>query len=211
MRKLPSVETLGCTSVICTDKTGTLTTNEMTAVSLVLFEDDQSIKEHNIIGSSYSPTGYVEGIEPGEEIRSKPRGSVADIAAVSALCNDAKILGHDEHSEDEKDFERVGEPTEGRYSIIDIYSRNHCILNSNSKLQLCWNESIDQLPFVFWQKNLVDQRAIAPILFQVALLPKMLMSGERILSELQLLNSIAIEKVCPFFVQRLAQRMEIVC
>jgi hypothetical protein len=93
----------------------------MTAVSLVLFEDDHSVMEHNIIGSSYSPTGYVEGIEPGEEIRSKPRGSVADIAAVSALCNDAKILGHDEHSEDEKDFERVGEPTEGRYSILSIY------------------------------------------------------------------------------------------
>jgi len=101
-------------SVICTDKTGTLTTNEMTAVSLVVFEEDRTVVEHNIIGSSYSPVGHIDGIMSGEEIKSFPYGSVTDIAAVSALCNDAKIVGHDKHAEDEKDYERVGEPTEGK-------------------------------------------------------------------------------------------------
>ena len=89
----------------------------MTAVSLVLFEEDQPVVEHDIIGFSYSPVGYVDGIESGEEIRMVPGGSVADIAAVSALCNDAKIIGRDEHKDDEKTFERVGEPTEGTYVV----------------------------------------------------------------------------------------------
>ncbi len=97
----------------------------MTAVSLVLFEKDGPIVEHEISGSSYSPIGSVEGIPNGEEIQSIPYGAVADVAAVSALCNDAKIVGHDILQKDikgkskkdmksEKEFERVGEPTEGK-------------------------------------------------------------------------------------------------
>ena len=77
----------------------------------------------------------MEGIISGEEIRNAPYGAVADVAAVSALCNDAKIVGNDMNTHEkkqkskrnkeqksEKDYERVGEPTEGMSNPIDRIS-----------------------------------------------------------------------------------------
>ncbi len=100
-------------------QTGTLTTNEMTVVSLVLFESEETVKELYVMGSSYSPIGFVDGILKGKEVQALPSGSVADIAAISSLCNDAKIIGHNVHSDDgEKQYERIGEPTEAALCIL---------------------------------------------------------------------------------------------
>jgi Ca2+-transporting ATPase len=72
----------------------------MTAVSLVILEHDDAgkptIKEHEVEGFSYSPMGKVDGIPYNREVKEQPLGAVADVAAVSALCNDARILGYDD-------------------------------------------------------------------------------------------------------------------
>lgn len=95
----------------------------MTAVSLVMLESenngDISVKEHTISGVSYSPEGTVDGIEQSTEVKINPSGAVYDIAAVSALCNDAIVVaGNDPKTESKRAFERIGEPTEAALCVL---------------------------------------------------------------------------------------------
>ena len=84
VRHMPAVETLGSVSVICSDKTGTLTRNEMTVTSVVL---SSGLLE--IGGVGYAPTGDVasRGVRVGDHERS----ALAQVAAAARLCNDARI------------------------------------------------------------------------------------------------------------------------
>ena len=92
VKRLSGVETLGCTSVICSDKTGTLTMNQMTARSLYFRGESYSVS-----GVGYSTEGVIS---------MKNAGALPDFAPLlqpAAACNDSRL----------RDGEVLGDPTEG--------------------------------------------------------------------------------------------------
>ena len=110
VRRLPSVETLGCTTVICSDKTGTLTKNQMCAVKFAYIGNGlNDLKVHNIEEKSYSPVASIEGLN--NDIFGRVP-SLRDMATVCSLNNKAGLV-----FEDDK-FNKQGEPTEAALKVF---------------------------------------------------------------------------------------------
>jgi Ca2+-transporting ATPase len=107
IRKLPAVETLGSASAICSDKTGTLTQNEMMVVQVYV---DQTLL--SISGEGYRPVGEVQEDGRRAELRDYP--SARPLLQAALLCNDAQL--EREPTDDEPsngNWRMVGDPTEG--------------------------------------------------------------------------------------------------
>lgn len=129
VRRLPAVETLGSVTVICSDKTGTLTKNEMTAVKIIT--RDSLVK---VTGAGYQPSG--DFLINESKINPLDYEDIKDILQAAALCNDARIIENANH-----EWEIVGDPTEG--ALLTLAEK--ALKNSDNNLTN-WKR-LDQIPF----------------------------------------------------------------
>jgi magnesium-transporting ATPase (P-type) len=128
IRRLPAIETLGSVSVICSDKTGTLTRNEMMAASL-----SGGAHVFSIEGTGYAPKGAVTCDDQAATPRS--HAVLADFARAAELCNDATL------QEDDGGWRVEGDPMEG--ALLALAGK---IMGEDAQDLADWSR-MDTIPF----------------------------------------------------------------
>jgi Ca2+-transporting ATPase len=108
IRRLASVETLGTTTVICSDKTGTITKNEMTVKKLYL--NDRYV---DVTGEGYRPDG--DFMMDGKVVRPEENEDLQRLLRIAYLCNNAKL-----EEDEDIGYYLIGDPTEGALVVAAI-------------------------------------------------------------------------------------------
>jgi magnesium-transporting ATPase (P-type) len=138
VKRLSAVQTLGSVTVICTDKTGTITKGEMTVNKLWVFDYVVDIS-----GVGYKPEG--DFTVNGQPIQDKQESSLEKLLEIAALCNGAKL---DPPSDKNKNWNVIGDPTDGALLVATLKS------SVNIQDSLAIKPILDVLPFSFERKRM---------------------------------------------------------
>jgi potassium/sodium efflux P-type ATPase len=138
VKRLSAVQTLGSVTVICTDKTGTITKGEMTVNKL--WVKDRIVE---VSGLGYNPVGdFTVNGEPLQELKT---GSLEKLLEIAALCNGAKI---DPPSDKNRSWSVIGDPTDGALIVAALK------YDLNIDDALAEKPIVDILPFNFERKRM---------------------------------------------------------
>lgn len=139
IRKLPAVEALGSTTVICSDKTGTLTQNQMTVRAAWAGE-----REYEITGGGYDPHGAVR--VGGQTIRAGEHRALHELFMCGALCNDASLVARADGGGEPGGWDIQGDPTEAALIVAALKLKGSGVDLSREALSSRFPR-VDAIPF----------------------------------------------------------------
>jgi Ca2+-transporting ATPase len=138
VKRLSAVQTLGSVTVICTDKTGTITKGEMTVNKLWVYDYVADVS-----GTGYKPEGYF--YVNGQPLQEGQLASLEKLLEIAALCNGAKL---DPPSDKNRNWTVIGDPTDGALLVATLKS------SVNIQDALAEKPMLDVLPFSFERKRM---------------------------------------------------------
>ena len=140
LRRLQAAETLGAATTICTDKTGTLTQNQMTVKKIWLPSG-----EIKVTGSGYDPAGHFES--NGKKINYKNNQDLMLLLKSALICNHAKV------QKNSSDWEAIGEPTEASLIVAAYKAWLHLDDNETTISEFSFNSTRKRMSLILHEKD----------------------------------------------------------